>query len=224
MRREISEKTLELNVTAEYLHWIRGLRGCDRVFWFGMTQLQESRTGIDEMLKNLPKGVHLALQFKSPAPTPKNTNPYRFPLNSFQQDNLLRMAYRRPRTVLYVLPHLNTLAAVATNSPLLALQTRRVPAERIGKLPPGPHHFFSDPPRLTIYSEVFRLDSEPLLETDAEVFSERQGLIPTGELREWLSQSPALTLNDSGQPSRSVESNRERGQRLRGFSTIFFPD
>jgi hypothetical protein len=52
----VSEKTLELNVTAEILQTVRQWTGFERVFWIGMKQYQERVLGVDEVLKNLPPG------------------------------------------------------------------------------------------------------------------------------------------------------------------------
>jgi hypothetical protein len=37
-RVHVSEKTLELNVAAELLAWIRTLPGCEKAFWIGIKQ------------------------------------------------------------------------------------------------------------------------------------------------------------------------------------------
>ena len=55
----VSEKTLELNICAEILQNIRQIRGCDRAFWIGMKQDQEAGLGLDELINNVPAGMHL---------------------------------------------------------------------------------------------------------------------------------------------------------------------
>jgi len=62
----VSEKTLELNIGAEILQLIRQKHGCHCAFWIGMKQDQEAGNGIDELISNVPSGMHLALQFKAP--------------------------------------------------------------------------------------------------------------------------------------------------------------
>ena len=75
-RLVISEKTLELNVTAELLGVIRQMPGCQSAYWIGMKQQQEARLGTDEVLANLPVGSYLALQFKAPARNPPAGMPH----------------------------------------------------------------------------------------------------------------------------------------------------
>ena len=49
-KREIYEKTLELNVCAEILTIIRSQPGFEKAVWQGLTQAQESSWGLDELL------------------------------------------------------------------------------------------------------------------------------------------------------------------------------
>jgi len=93
----VSEKTLELNIASEVLTIVRQISGCNGAFWTGVKQLQELTNGIDELLANVPKGVHLALQFKAPRPLPKNGYLYHFTFNDKQHGNLVRLASSRPR-------------------------------------------------------------------------------------------------------------------------------
>ena len=64
-RKEVSEKSLELNVCAELLQRIRSWQDCRGAVWLGMTQLQERENGLDQMISNAP-GVAMMLQFKAP--------------------------------------------------------------------------------------------------------------------------------------------------------------
>lgn len=114
---EVSEKTLEMNINAEILAWIRRLRGCEQAFIVGMKQSQEARNGIDSLLSNVPKGRHLLLQYKAPHALPAGGNPYKFSLSARQYANLARMASLKPRAVFYVLPHLNQVADLRASSP-----------------------------------------------------------------------------------------------------------
>jgi hypothetical protein len=88
----VSEKTLELNICAEVLEVIRRTPGCGRGFWIGMKQDQEARLGVDELIHNIPAGMHLAFQFKAPRSEPRDHILYRFTINDRQNDNLLRLA------------------------------------------------------------------------------------------------------------------------------------
>ena len=67
-RKQVSEKSLELNVCAELIQCIRARPGCESAVWFGMTQSQERRTRLDETVINAP-GHSLMLEFKSPKAT-----------------------------------------------------------------------------------------------------------------------------------------------------------
>ena len=54
--KEVSEKSLELNVCAETLQYIRAWPGCQRALWLGLTQRQERRTGLDELIRSVGPG------------------------------------------------------------------------------------------------------------------------------------------------------------------------
>ena len=64
--KEVSEKSLELNVCAEFLQYIRRWPGCRGALWFGLTQAQERRMGLDELIRNVGPGYAIMLQFKAP--------------------------------------------------------------------------------------------------------------------------------------------------------------
>ena len=102
--REISEKSLELNVCAELLHCVRSIPGCGKALWVGLTQDQESREGIDERLRGTQNSVSLMLQFKSPAPTSISGYFYRFSISIRQHQLLMNLANRYPDAVSYVFP------------------------------------------------------------------------------------------------------------------------
>lgn len=89
----------------------------------GLKQDQEARWGMDELVKNVPRGLHLALQFKSPKPTPLDSQPYAFTINDQQNRRLLRLGRVRPNGVYYVFPHYNTLSRLGNDSPILLNDT-----------------------------------------------------------------------------------------------------
>ena len=95
-RRVVSEKTLELNVTAEILQVVRAVLGCEGAYWIGMKQSQENTNGIDELIANAKPGFHLVLQFKSAWAEPKGPN-YRFSVSDDQLSNLKRRSFGRRR-------------------------------------------------------------------------------------------------------------------------------
>ena len=97
-RKEVSEKSLELNVCAEMLQEIRRWQGCQGAVWYGMTQRQERCTGLDEMVSNTP-GYSLMLQFKSPWATSRENDLYKFSINHNQHQTLERLATKYPKAV-----------------------------------------------------------------------------------------------------------------------------
>jgi hypothetical protein len=103
VKRQISEKTLELNVCAEILHFVR--RRHPKAVWQGLTQAEERAEGLDEKLRNAGPGFHFLLQFKSPAPSSVEGSTYKFSLNTRQhltlRDGLCRTY---PNAVHYVFP------------------------------------------------------------------------------------------------------------------------
>jgi hypothetical protein len=159
MKRQVSEKTLELNIAAELLGAIRGLPNCGGAFWIGMKQDQEAKLGIDELIHNVPHGYHLALQFKSPKPTPKDATPYRFTINDRQNNNLLRLAQSRPDAVYYVLPHYNTLSRIRASSPWLVGDTWSIRVYDLNGLSPSSRNDGSH--TVDSYGGSARVNSQP---------------------------------------------------------------
>src|ERR1051325_7771353 len=127
-RKIVSEKTLELNISAEILQVVRSRPAWASAFWLGMKQFQEAQTGLDEMMRGLPPGRHLALQFKAPWPSKPDTQPYRYSINETQNNRLLDLAARWPNGVYYVFPNYNTFTRVQRDSPTLSLGTILFPA------------------------------------------------------------------------------------------------
>jgi hypothetical protein len=219
MRKQVSEKTLELNIASELLQLIRGMPGCSRAFWIGLKQDQKARVGIDELIQNVPRGYHLALQFKSPKPTPQNSSPYRFTINDRQNNNFLRLANTRPNAVYYVFPHYNTLQRVRTTAPTLLADTWLLQVYDLRGLAPsrtrsGAHLLESNGGRGTVYSDphqVVTKKADDLLHmvlSNADSIAEH--LLRQDELKFWLK----TTLTDEGINRRTI------GQLLRGFTTI----
>ena len=103
-RKEVSEKSLELNVCAEILQYIRSWSGCEGALWFGLTQANERQMGIDEMIQNVGPGVSLMLQFKAPWPTSVVDDLYKFSINEQQHFALEQLAATHPDSVYYVFP------------------------------------------------------------------------------------------------------------------------
>ena len=124
-RRQVSEKSLELNLCAELIQCIRAHKGCEGAVWFGMTQLQERRTGLDETMINAP-GHSLMLQFKSPHATSTHDQ-YKFSINRRQHRALKDLAIGNPKAVYYVFPLYSKWTKILDHSPNLTKDTWLVP-------------------------------------------------------------------------------------------------
>jgi hypothetical protein len=219
MRKQVSEKTLELNISAELLQVIRNFPGCDKAFWIGMKQDQEARSGIDELLQNVPRGYHIGLQFKSPKALPPNIPPYRFTINDRQHSNLLRLAQRKPQSVYYIFPHFNTLSHIRASSPMLLAGTWAVRVFDLSSLPAstnsaGTHTVVSEDGRISVHSDpiqVSALDPKTMLN---EIYGNRDNwderLLGHEAIKNWI-----------GDLYRILDRNTYAlGQLLRRFSTI----
>ncbi len=128
-RKQVSEKSLELNVCAEILQIIR--TSFPRAVWLGLTQMQERRLGLDELIRNVGPGRHLMLQFKAPWATSKPNYLYKFGLEDQQYGRLRRLAQRYPSGVYYVFPLYSTWRKVDQDAPDLTRDTWLVPVARI---------------------------------------------------------------------------------------------
>ena len=134
-KKEISEKTLELNVCAEILQCIRLWPDCDRALWLGLTQAQERSLGIDERIRNVRSGVALMLQFKAPWATSPVGGTYRFSINEQQHFALQRLAVTYPDSVYYVFPLYSKWVKADSHAPNLAQDTWLVPVQAVPPLP-----------------------------------------------------------------------------------------
>jgi len=219
MKRQVSEKTLELNITAELLQIIRSVPGCENAFWMGMKQNQEAKLGIDELIRNVPSGFHLALQFKSPKPLPKNSLPYRFTINDRQNNNLLRLARMKPDAVYYILPHYNTLSRLRTSAPTLLVNTCSIKVIDLNGLTTsrnrnGTHSLYSYGTYAEIYSQPYRVDTILAKRLIGDILQKQDYfekiLFDHKSLKDWLE----TTYKEAQMNPYKV------GRLLRGFSTI----
>jgi hypothetical protein len=215
----VSEKTLELNIGAEILQLIRQKHGCHCAFWIGMKQDQEAGNGIDELISNVPSGMHLALQFKAPRSLPRNATPYRFTINDRQNNNLLRLATIRQNAVFYVLPHYNTFTKMRSDSPALLTDTWLLRTWDLHNLPPsgnrfGTHTVASTPPLALVHSEPYPADISNAGKVIDSLFADGKNLesvlLNHTVIKNWLRK-----IIDEG-----AGNKRAIGQRLRGFSTF----
>ena len=218
--KRVSEKTLGLNICAEILQRIRGMPRCQRAFWIGMKQHQEAKLGIDELVSNVPAGLHLALQFKAPRPEPRDQIPYEFTINDRQNDNLLRLASIRPDAVYYVFPHYNTFTKMRLHSPTLLRDTWVLKLDDLRGMSRstnsmGTHVVQTDPPNALVrHSEPIELKIANITNVIEDLFGRDypldSRLISHIALKEWLD---SLVREAQG-------NSYVIGQRLRGFSTF----
>ena len=122
-RKQVSEKSLELNVCAELLQLIRGWKDCQGALWLGLTQMQERQYGIDELIANTGPGLALMLQFKSPWATTRGNDLYKFTINEQQHAALEKIASKYPKAVQYVFPMYNRWAKAKKHAPDLCQDT-----------------------------------------------------------------------------------------------------
>ena len=201
--KEVSEKSLELNVCAELLQYIRSWPGCQKALWLGLTQRQERRTGLDELIRNVGPGFSLMLQFKSPWPTSRIDCLYKFSVNERQHEALEQLATRYPQAVYYVFPLYSNWAKADQNAPDLAQDTWLVP---VSSLPLSLLTSLSSPSTGRHRVELERINSRITVtayspEVIGEVINAREffaessagqsmdtvsGGVPSGHLREWV--------------------------------------
>ena len=129
--KEVSEKSLELNVCAELLQHIRSWPGCERALWLGLTQAQERRKGLDELIRNVGPGFSLMLQFKAPWPTSRVDDLYKFSINERQHEALEQLAGQHPEAVQYVFPLYSKWSKADRYAPDPAQDTWLVPVSSI---------------------------------------------------------------------------------------------
>ena len=126
-KKQVSEKSLELNLCAELIQCIRARKGCEGAVWFGMTQRQERRTGLDATVP----GHLLMLQFKSPKATSIYDHHYKFSINRRQHEALERLVMGNPKAAYYVFPLYSKWTKVLDHSPSLIKDTWLVPVSCI---------------------------------------------------------------------------------------------
>jgi len=124
----VSEKSLELNVGAELLARLRGPLKMRKAYLRGLTQREESKTGVD-FFAQLPTSHRIfAFQFKAPI-GPTEGCPYKFTINREQHTRLHRLALREPQAVFYVLPFYASTHKLEQHLPDLARDTWLLPVE-----------------------------------------------------------------------------------------------
>ena len=222
--KEVSEKSLELNVCAELLQYIRSWPGCQSALWLGLTQRQERRTGLDELIHNVGPGFSLMLQFKAPWPTSVVDSLYKFSINERQHKALEQLATQYPQAVYYVFPLYSKWTKAGQNAPDLAQDTWLVP---VSSIPMKSLTSQSSPLSGRHRVELKRTNSRitvkahsPLVIGEAinarEFFVERtagqlvdamSGGVPSGHMREWVEDWDETSF----------------GLRFRGLNALYVP-
>ncbi|MCG8407729.1 MAG: hypothetical protein MI923_21225 [Phycisphaerales bacterium] len=127
MAKRVSEKTLELNVSAELLGIFRKKHD-KKAYLRGLTQAEENAEGVDVFVRLSPRTVLYALQFKAP----KNSDdgwPYRFTINEEQHRLLYDLTRLQMNSVYYVFPCYAQPQKVYSHAPRLLKDTYMVPVE-----------------------------------------------------------------------------------------------
>ena len=221
--KEVSEKSLELNVCAEMLQHIRTWPGCERALWLGLTQAQERRKGIDELIRNVGPGFAFMLQFKAPWPTSHVDDLYKFSINERQHQALEQLSSQYPEAVHYVFPLYSKWQKADRYAPDLAQDTWLVP---VSSMPFISLTSLSTPSSGRHRVELQRINSRltvtaysPEVIGEAvnakEYFMERSGQslnaklsgVPADDLREWV----------------GVWDEKSFALRFRGLNALYVP-
>ena len=131
-RKEISEKSLELNVGAELLNLLRGPWRMPKAYLRGLTQHEESREGVDFFAQLSPTARIFAFQFKAPRGRDEQVPsdplvPYSFTLVGEQHVHLHALAQAWPAGVFYVLPFYASYKKLQRDVPTLIQDTWCLP-------------------------------------------------------------------------------------------------
>ena len=127
-KKEVSEKSLELNVCAEMLQDLRDYPNYRKALWVGLTQREERQQGLDERIRNTGD-LALMLQFKSPWATYYGDNFYKFSINKKQHEALERLGH--PEAVFYVFPLYSRWCKADMHAPSLLQDTWLLPVSCI---------------------------------------------------------------------------------------------
>lgn len=132
----VSEKSLELNVGAELLAFMRNSWNMPKAYLRGLTQREESREGVDFFVQ-MPTNYRIfAFQFKRPGgfrePRSPIVNPrYKFTLNCKQHANLHDLAQVQPNAVFYVFPFYYGVQELEDGIPRLSQDTWLLPVNNL---------------------------------------------------------------------------------------------
>ncbi len=213
-RRHVSEKSLELNLCAELIQCIRARKGCEGAVWFGMTQQQERRTGLDETMINA-RGHSLMLQFKSPYATSTHDH-YKFSINRRQHEALESLAIGNPKAAYYVFPLYSKWRKILDHSPNLTKDTWLVPVSCIS---------LNSPPSQNSYQIDLRRNGRkikllgPNLQVKCDAINARSYCVDV--------QDQSLNPREVGVRSEKLKEEIEKWQdarlRFRGLNAVCLP-
>lgn len=129
MPGRVSEKSLELNVSADILALVRA-SGYPRAYLRGLTQAEENAEGADSVLHLDRYESVFAFQFKATRNT-TDEEPYKFTINRRQHDLLFDLVQHAAGTVYYVFPQIATLKKLLHVTPAFLDETYFVPLDGI---------------------------------------------------------------------------------------------
>ena len=201
-RKEVSEKSLELNVCSEMLQCLRGYPDYRKALWVGLTQREERQQGLDARIRNAGD-LALMLQFKSPWPTNYGDDIYKFSINKRQHKALERLGY--PEAVFYVFPLYRRWCKAHKHAPNLLQDTWLLP---VSCIPSRKLVRESTPVRVTRrnHSQVNvtgapgweatceAINAKKYFERDPRETSDRPRLMRIAELKEWIEVSEMAAL------------------------------
>ncbi len=154
----LSEKTLELNICAQFSAHFTGK---SKIFWFGLTQRQEAIAGFDACTKL--NGRLLIFQFKASNHILKKTGDRKFIVSHHQLSALRSKVKHTTRSVFYALPLIGNTDEMRKNSNLLSqtwlldvasLNKLGQPTKKDGSIRKnGCHNMYVRPNSVTIHSE-----------------------------------------------------------------------
>ena len=178
---KVSEKSLELNISAELLALLRGPWRMPKAYLRGLTQREESQEGVD-VFAQLSRSTRIfAFQFKAPRGR-REGEPYRFTIQRRQHENLSRLVGHSIGDVFYVLPYYVRPAKLQCDVPNLLSDTWFLP---VGSMR-GTDPFGTNATR-TVRCEQGVASINPDYELRrAEALEPGDG-IPAGRFAEWYS-------------------------------------
>lgn len=187
---KVSEKSLELNVGAELLGFLRTSCGMPKAYLRGLTQREEKQQGVDFFAHLSPSATVLAFQFKAPKGG-EEVNPYRYTLVREQHDVLYSLAQGSPDSAFYVLPFYVTPAKLHQNVPNLAQDTWLL---RVAQMPTAVVFNVQRTKVVHCCPGHARINPEYKLENLSEVASQVLDGIPAQKFAEWYKSRRELNL------------------------------